>query len=225
LIEWKGYSDAHNSWENHDNVHAPDLVRAFHTAQSRKARIAVLKVLHSPIQLPMSSSASCSSFYLSTIADLDLVNYGTQSTSTAGAEEAAYVPARPSTAPDVPSDVNSWCSTSFVTANTASAVATSEPRTNPLPDSRCLDPESPGSDCSRGNACRALRFLRTKAPCPEEGLRWPLSDAAMADYQSHTHPYREAAALRQHTPARNHHSSTGSAGATDSLGLSLGRPR
>jgi Chromo (CHRromatin Organisation MOdifier) domain len=30
LICWKGYSHAHDSWESVDDIHAPDLVQAFH---------------------------------------------------------------------------------------------------------------------------------------------------------------------------------------------------
>jgi Chromo (CHRromatin Organisation MOdifier) domain len=30
LIRWKGYSHAHDSWASADDVHAPDLVQAFH---------------------------------------------------------------------------------------------------------------------------------------------------------------------------------------------------
>jgi Chromo (CHRromatin Organisation MOdifier) domain len=30
LIRWKGYSHAHDSWASVDDVHAPDLVQAFH---------------------------------------------------------------------------------------------------------------------------------------------------------------------------------------------------
>jgi hypothetical protein len=198
LIKWKGYSDAHNSWENHDDVHTPDLVQVFHTAQSRKARIAVLKVLHLPIKAPMSSSASSSSsFYLSTIADLDLINYGVPSTSTAGAQEAADGPAHRMMTPDVPLDVDSWRSASFVTANTTSAVTAPESSTDLLPDGRCLDPESPGSDHSGGHTRRAIRYLCAKAPCAEESPRRALHDAPLAPDQSRTHLYREAAALHQ----------------------------
>ena len=35
LICWKGYSNAHDSWEPTQNIHAPDLIKAF---QERKAR-------------------------------------------------------------------------------------------------------------------------------------------------------------------------------------------
>jgi Chromo (CHRromatin Organisation MOdifier) domain len=30
LIRWKGYSHAHDSWASADDIHAPDLVQAFH---------------------------------------------------------------------------------------------------------------------------------------------------------------------------------------------------
>jgi hypothetical protein len=186
LIKWKGYSDAHNSWENHDDVHAPDLVQAFHTAQLRKARIAVLKVLHSPIPLPMSSSASSSSFYLSTIADLDLINYGVPSTSTAGTQEATDGPAHRTTTPDVPLDVDSWCSASFVTADTTSTVTAPKSSTDPLPDDHCLDPESPGSGHSGGHTRQAIHYLHAKAPCAEESLCRALHDVPLAPDQSRT---------------------------------------
>jgi Chromo (CHRromatin Organisation MOdifier) domain len=48
LIRWKGYSHAHDSWASADDVHAPDLVQAFHrgnpqapgpTAYIRKATL------------------------------------------------------------------------------------------------------------------------------------------------------------------------------------------
>jgi len=42
LIKWKGYSDAHNSWEPKENVTAPALLAAYHewnTAAVRKLEI------------------------------------------------------------------------------------------------------------------------------------------------------------------------------------------
>jgi hypothetical protein len=30
LVKWKDFGIEHNSWEPHDNVHAPDLVADFH---------------------------------------------------------------------------------------------------------------------------------------------------------------------------------------------------
>ena len=39
LIKWKGYSDAHNSWEPKENVNAPELLAAYYeqnTAAIRK---------------------------------------------------------------------------------------------------------------------------------------------------------------------------------------------
>jgi hypothetical protein len=37
LIKWKGYSDAHNSWEPKENVWAPALILAFKNKEGRKA--------------------------------------------------------------------------------------------------------------------------------------------------------------------------------------------
>ena len=59
LIKWKGYSAAHNSWENTSGVQAPELVKEFLQRQWRSARIATLKaglgLVHSP--MPSGSSA------------------------------------------------------------------------------------------------------------------------------------------------------------------------
>jgi hypothetical protein len=39
LIKWKGYSNAHNSWEPKENVNAPTLLAAFH-----KRKLAAIKI-------------------------------------------------------------------------------------------------------------------------------------------------------------------------------------
>ena len=38
LVKWKGYSDAHNSWEPAENVNAPELVKEYHGRQPARAR-------------------------------------------------------------------------------------------------------------------------------------------------------------------------------------------
>jgi hypothetical protein len=43
LIKWKGYAEAHNSWEPEGNVNAPELVKEFHQRISVHARLRVLK--------------------------------------------------------------------------------------------------------------------------------------------------------------------------------------
>jgi hypothetical protein len=43
LIKWKGYSEAHNSWEPEENVNAPDLVKGYHAQHKAKARKIVYK--------------------------------------------------------------------------------------------------------------------------------------------------------------------------------------
>jgi hypothetical protein len=43
LIKWKGYAEAHNSWEPEDNVNAPELVKEFHQWAGTHARLRVLK--------------------------------------------------------------------------------------------------------------------------------------------------------------------------------------
>jgi hypothetical protein len=43
LIKWKGYAEAHNSWEPEENVNAPELVKEFHQWAGAHARLQVLK--------------------------------------------------------------------------------------------------------------------------------------------------------------------------------------
>jgi hypothetical protein len=43
LIKWKGYADAHNSWEPAENVNAPELVKEFHQQTGVSARLRVLE--------------------------------------------------------------------------------------------------------------------------------------------------------------------------------------
>ena len=38
LIKWKGYSDAHNSWEPKENVTAPALLAAYHEQNAAAIR-------------------------------------------------------------------------------------------------------------------------------------------------------------------------------------------
>ena len=47
LVQWKGYSSAHNSWEPASEVHAPELIEEFYARQPRAARRA-----HIPVDLP-----------------------------------------------------------------------------------------------------------------------------------------------------------------------------
>ena len=32
-VQWKGYSEAHDTWEPEDNIHAPELITQFHQGQ------------------------------------------------------------------------------------------------------------------------------------------------------------------------------------------------
>jgi hypothetical protein len=43
LIKWKGYSEAHNSWEPEENLNAPDLVKEYHNQHGAKTRRIVYK--------------------------------------------------------------------------------------------------------------------------------------------------------------------------------------
>src|SRR5947208_15993201 len=43
-IRWKGYSEAHDTWEPADNVHVPDLVTAFHQAQETPIQLRTIRV-------------------------------------------------------------------------------------------------------------------------------------------------------------------------------------
>jgi Chromo (CHRromatin Organisation MOdifier) domain len=78
LIRWKGYSHAHDSWASVDDVHAPDLVQAFHRgnpqAPGPETYIRMTKVTETP--QPMSSSPSTNS--TSSSRPFITINNGTQ---------------------------------------------------------------------------------------------------------------------------------------------------
>ena len=61
LIKWKGYSTAHNSWEDASGVHAPELMKEFLQSQRRSAHIATLKAGLGIVQPPMPSGSSAPS--------------------------------------------------------------------------------------------------------------------------------------------------------------------
>src|SRR5579863_5683427 len=55
-IRWKGYSEAHDTWEPVSNVHAPDLMAAFHQKEQQTPMIIrTIKVGQGSIQESMSS--------------------------------------------------------------------------------------------------------------------------------------------------------------------------
>ena len=43
LIKWKGYAEAHNSWEPEENVNTLELVKEFHQQTGASIRLRVLK--------------------------------------------------------------------------------------------------------------------------------------------------------------------------------------
>src|SRR5579863_3815817 len=58
-IRWKGYSEAHDTWEPVSNIHAPDLVAAFHQEkQQTPTIIRTIKVGQGSVQGIMSSPSS-----------------------------------------------------------------------------------------------------------------------------------------------------------------------
>ena len=61
LVRWAGYSQAHDSWEPADQVHAPELVDEFYQNNSTAARKIEIKVSSTPIispsQMPYSPPA------------------------------------------------------------------------------------------------------------------------------------------------------------------------
>src|SRR5579863_5556731 len=58
-VRWKGYSEAHDTWEPVSNIHAPDLVAAFHQQeQQTPTLIRAIKVGQGSIQCLMSSPSS-----------------------------------------------------------------------------------------------------------------------------------------------------------------------
>ena len=69
LIQWKGYSAMHDSWEGADGVHAPELIEEYFQRKQKAVRTVVLKdepeppfPYHSPvlpfIPLPSLSTVS-----------------------------------------------------------------------------------------------------------------------------------------------------------------------
>jgi Chromo (CHRromatin Organisation MOdifier) domain len=55
LIKWKGYPESDNTWENSDQIHAPDLIKLYHQALTRrglKAQRIRLEKEHSPTISP-----------------------------------------------------------------------------------------------------------------------------------------------------------------------------
>ena len=65
LVRWTGYSQAHDSWEDADDVFAPDLVRAYYDRKRTAIREQIFKQPDACNESPVSSRATNSSCPLS----------------------------------------------------------------------------------------------------------------------------------------------------------------
>jgi hypothetical protein len=58
LVQWKGYSTAHNSWEPEENVNAPELVKEYRSSQGAQAWTSLLKPGDVSLSPPMPTRPS-----------------------------------------------------------------------------------------------------------------------------------------------------------------------
>ena len=58
LVQWKGYSAAHNSWEPRENVHAPELVKSFYEAEPKSIKTLQLGRIESSLTATSSSAST-----------------------------------------------------------------------------------------------------------------------------------------------------------------------
>ena len=58
LVQWKGYSTAHNSWEPEENVNAPELVKAYRSSQGAQIQTGLLKGGDMSLSPPMTTRPS-----------------------------------------------------------------------------------------------------------------------------------------------------------------------
>ena len=62
FIKWKGYPKSDNTWEPADQVHMPDLVKAYHRSnplKHKRGRVIAVNHIHSPSHLHAAKQLSC----------------------------------------------------------------------------------------------------------------------------------------------------------------------
>jgi Chromo (CHRromatin Organisation MOdifier) domain len=174
LIRWKGYSHAHDSWASVDDVHAPDLVQAFHRDNPQAPRLATYirttKVTETPqlmsFELPTHNTSSSRPF----------VTYnGTQSVQGTGTTPRPQDEYKLSwTGMDPPN---------FVRIVRSANTHLSRPNTLMIPATTNDDDESatpvvrPGSGATGGNRTIEPDVARTDTLAPRHPDPWPVSPA------------------------------------------------
>ena len=166
LIKWKGYSAAHNSWEDASGVHTPELVKEFLQSQQRSARIATLKAGLGIVQPPMPSGSSTPSLPSPELYSLDHFLWYDGSTCTSPSPEESDQ--QPWKTPDDVSDDDE--AENYYTAP-------STPAAPKLGASGSKDPAHPEAEEDTGQL-RYADVARTAQDIPRRGASSPLPQRA-----------------------------------------------